>query len=88
MFCVLTVYFPAHVAGLLVDLLIFGLVFRLHVPVKAVLESGGLVVVILNLFELGLIAANGPCRLDKMCLGLGDQPVGQSLGNVLVLLNR
>lgn len=83
----LTVHFTAHITRLLVDLLILGLVFRLHIPVKAVLEASGLVVIILNLFEMGLVATNGTCRLDKMSLGLGDQPVRQSLGDVLVLLD-
>jgi hypothetical protein len=84
----LTCYLAAHVAVFLVDGFVLGLVFRAHVPVEAVLESGRVVVVIVDLLELDLFACQGSVRLDEVGFGFRDKPVGECGRDVGVFLSR
>lgn len=64
-----------------VDLFVFGLVAGRHVPVEAVAQAGG-VVVVFDGFELGLRAGEGAIGLDEMRFGFGDEPVGEDFWDV------
>jgi hypothetical protein len=71
----------------LVDLLVLGLVLWFHVPFEAVLETL-ILRIIFDLLELLLLARERLVGLHEMCLGFGNQPVGNGRRDVLIFLDK
>lgn len=67
-----------------VDLFVFGLVGRIHVPVKPIFKTWR-VIFIFYPFEL-LLATQSTGSVDEMGLGFRDEPIGQDGGDILKFL--
>lgn len=62
---------------MVVKILVFGLVLRTHIPVEAIFQPGGIILIFYP-FEL-LRTTESTSRVDKMSLGFRDKPVWQGL---------
>ena len=64
-----------------VDFFVFGFIAWAHVPIKAIFEARGFIIVIYAL-ELSCAACEGAVCLNKVGFGFGDEPVRERLGNI------
>lgn len=71
-----TCYLSPCIPVLLVYRLVLGLVRWAHVPVESILQPWGVWIVV-DLLKRHLPSCERAIRLDEMCLGLGDEPIGE-----------
>lgn len=65
--------FPSLVAVRVVNILVFGLILRTHIPVEAIFQAWCIILIFYPLELLG--ATQGTSRLDKVGLGFRNKPV-------------